>query len=118
MGLSDSDGGEAPLAELASAITAGAVRLAAATASWLRLVREFDARGGWHGVGIQSCAHWLAWQCGMGPGAAREHVRVARALAGLPKIETAFAAGRLSYSTVRALTRRSRSACRSNPAPR
>src|SRR5215218_10207721 len=105
MGLSDSDGGEAPLAELASAITAGAVRLAAATASWLRLVREFDARGGWHGVGIQSCAHWLAWQCGMGPGAAREHVRVARALADLPGIEAAFAAGRLSHSKVRALTR-------------
>src|SRR5215210_4936852 len=105
MGSSDSDGGEAPLAELATAITAGAVRLAAATAAWLRLVAEFDARGGWHGVGIHSCAHWLAWQCGMGPGAAREHVRVARALRGLPRIEAAFAAGRLSYSKVRALTR-------------
>ena len=104
MGSSENDGG-APLAELASAITAGAVRLAAATASWLRLVAEFDARGGWHGVGIHSCAHWLAWQCGLGPGAAREHVRVARALRGLPRIEAAFAAGRLSYSKVRALTR-------------
>jgi len=104
MGSNANDGG-APLAELASAITAGAVRLAAATASWLRLVAEFDARGGWHGVGIHSCAHWLAWQCGMGPGAAREHVRVARALRGLPRIEAAFAAGRLSYSKVRALTR-------------
>jgi len=104
MGSNDNTGG-APLAELASAITSGAVRLAAATASWLRLVAEFDARGGWHGVGIHSCAHWLAWQCGMGPGAAREHVRVARALPGLPRIEAAFAAGRLSYSKVRALTR-------------
>src|SRR5215203_2013374 len=101
----DADGHETPLAELAAAITAGAVRLAAATASWLRLVREFDGRGGWQGIGIQSCAHWLAWQCGMGPGAAREHVRVARALHGLPRIEAAFAAGRLSYSKVRALTR-------------
>jgi hypothetical protein len=104
MGSCENDGG-APLAQLASAITTGAVRLAAATASWLRLVAEFDARGVWHGVGIQSCAHWLAWQCGMGPGAAREHVRVARALRGLPRIEAAFAAGRLSYSKVRALTR-------------
>ncbi|RBY92179.1 hypothetical protein DQ244_07720 [Blastococcus sp. TBT05-19] len=94
-----------PLSELAAAITSGAVRLAAATAAWLRLVAEFDARGGWHGVGILSCAHWLAWQCGMGPGAAREHVRVARALRGLPRIEAAFIAGRLSYSKVRALTR-------------
>jgi hypothetical protein len=94
-----------PLPELARAITAGAVLLAAATAAWLRLIAEFDERGGWHGYGIQSCGHWLAWQCGLSPGAAREHVRVARALRGLPLIEAAFAAGRLSYSKVRALTR-------------
>jgi hypothetical protein len=93
------------LAELAAAITAGAVRLAAATAAWLRLVAEFDEREGWHGYGIASCAHWLSWQCGLSPGAAREHVRVARALRGLPLIEVAFAEGRLSYSKVRALTR-------------
>src|SRR4051812_25790092 len=94
-----------PLPEFARAITAGAVRLAAATAAWLRLIAEFDERGGWHGYGIKSCGHWLAWQCGLSPGAAREHVRVARALRGLPRIEAAFAAGRLSYSKVRALTR-------------
>ena len=94
-----------PLDELAAAITTGAVRLAGATAAWLRLVAEFDRRGGWHGVGIRSCAHWLAWQCGLGSGAAREHVRVARALTGLPRIQAAFSAGRLSYSKVRALTR-------------
>ena len=94
-----------PLPELARAITAGAVRLAAATAAWLRLVAEFDERDGWHGVGITSCAHWLAWQCGMSPVTAREHVRVARTLRGLPKIGVAFDAGRLSYAKVRALTR-------------
>ena len=99
------ESGDTPLADLAAAITAGAVRLAAATATWLRLVAEFDRRGGWHGTGILSCAHWLAWQCGLGPGAAREHVRVARALVHLAQIEAAFAAGRLSYSKVRALTR-------------
>ncbi len=108
---SNSDGGETPLDELAAAITAGAVRLAAATATWLRLVAEFDRRGGWHGIGILSCAHWLAWQCGLGPGAAREHVRVARALTGLPRTEAAFAAGRLSYSKVRALTRIAEPGC-------
>ncbi|RZU33692.1 HNH endonuclease signature motif containing protein [Blastococcus saxobsidens] len=102
---SNDEGGVRPLDELAAAITSGAVRLAAATASWLRMVAEFDARGGWHGVGIRSCGHWLAWQCGMGPGAAREHVRVARALPALPRIEAAFSSGRLSYSKVRALTR-------------
>ena len=96
---------ERPLPELAAAILSGAVRLAAATAAWLRLVAEFDERGGWAGPGVQSCAHWLSWQCGLGPGSAREHVRVARALRGLPLIESAFAAGRLSYSKVRAITR-------------
>src|SRR3712207_6571155 len=91
-----------PLPELARAITAGAVRLAAATAAWLRLVAEFDERSGWEGVGIRSCGHWLAWQCGLSPGAGREHVRVARALRSLPRIEAAFTAGRLCYSKVRA----------------
>ena len=83
------------LPELARAITSGAVRLAAATAEWLRLVAEFDERGGWHGVGINSCGHWLAWQCGMSPVTGREHVRVARALRTLPLIVAAFAAGLL-----------------------
>jgi hypothetical protein len=94
-----------PLPELAAAITAGAVRLAAATAAWLRLIAEFDERDGWHCPGVLSCAHWLAWQCGLSPGAAREHVRTARALQRLPLIDAAFADGRLSYSKVRALTR-------------
>ena len=96
---------EKSLPELASEITAGAVRLAAATAAWLRLVAEFDRREGWGARGIRSCAHWLAWQCGMSPVTAREHVRVARALVDLPRLATAFAEGRLSYSKIRAVTR-------------
>ncbi|MGY1605911.1 DUF222 domain-containing protein [Geodermatophilus sp. SYSU D00700] len=94
-----------PLDELARRITGTAVRLAAATAEWLALIAEFDRREGWGGAGLRSCAHWLAWQCGLSPGAAREHVRVARALTGLPRIRESFASGRLSYSKVRALTR-------------
>jgi hypothetical protein len=50
-------------------------------------------------------AAWLAWRIDIGAGAAREHVRVARALGGLPAIDSAFAAGELSYAKVRALTR-------------
>ena len=41
----------------------------------------------------------------MSSGTAREHVRVARALRDLPVIRGRFAAGRLSYAKVRALTR-------------
>jgi hypothetical protein len=97
--------GAVAVEELAGQIRSGAVRLAAATAAWLRLVAEFDEREGWAGVGIRSCAHWLAWQCGMSPGAAREHLRVARTLRGLPLTAEAFAEGRLSYSKVREITR-------------
>ena len=77
----------------------------AATAHFLALLAEFDRREGWAQHGIASCAHWLSWQCGIGPVAAREKVRVARALESLPKIAGAFGEGRLSYSKVRALTR-------------
>ncbi|MCZ2837907.1 HNH endonuclease signature motif containing protein [Modestobacter sp. VKM Ac-2985] len=94
-----------PIEALGDRICAGAVQLAAASASWLRLVAEFDEREGWGGVGITSCAHWLAWKCALTPGTARQHVRVARALRALPLTSAAFSAGELSYSKVRALTR-------------
>ncbi len=54
---------------------------------------------------MTSCAAWLSWKCQMTSGTAREHVRVARALRDLPVIRAEFAAGRLSYAKVRALTR-------------
>lgn len=89
---------EAEICQLAGQLTAG-------TARWLQLVAEFDRREGWAQWGVRSCAHWLSWKCGLAPGAAREHVRVARALQGLPLVAAAFGDGRLSYSKVRALTR-------------
>jgi hypothetical protein len=54
---------------------------------------------------VKSCAHWLNWKCGIGLGAAREKVRVARALRSLPAVAAAMAEGRLSYFKVRELTR-------------
>src|SRR5262249_29413437 len=55
--------------------------------------------------GFPSCAAWLTWRIGLAPGAAREHVRVARALGALPRLAQALACGELSYSKVRELTR-------------
>ena len=78
--------------------------LDAATARLLDLIREFDARAGW-GNGFRSCAHWLSWRVGLDMGAAREKVRVARALGTLPRLAHALACGELSYAKVRALTR-------------
>src|SRR6266849_5615491 len=78
--------------------------LDAAIARLLDLIREFDARGGWN-TGFRSCAEWLAWRVGLEPGAAREKVRVARALGTLPVLAEALARGELSYAKVRAITR-------------
>jgi hypothetical protein len=97
---------ERPLEELADEIAELSAHLDVATAHLLDLLREFDARGGWgNGSGFRSCAHWLNWRVGLNMGAAREHVRVARALGTLPVLARALAHGELSYSKVRALTR-------------
>src|SRR5688572_5144788 len=85
------------IAELSAHLDAAAARL-------LDLIREFDARGGWNN-GFPTCAAWLVWRVGLAPGAAREHVRVARALGTLPRLAQALACGELSYSKVRELTR-------------
>jgi hypothetical protein len=78
--------------------------LDAATARLLELIREFDGREGWNN-GFSSCAAWLSWRVGLDLGAARERVRVARALATLPRLAQALERGELSYAKVRALTR-------------
>jgi Domain of unknown function (DUF222)/HNH endonuclease len=96
---------EEPLEVLEGRITSMAARLAAETREWLTLVAEFNRRKGWVQWGMRSMAHWLSWTCSVGPGAAREYVRVATALTRLPLIGEAFAQGQLSYSKVRAVTR-------------
>lgn len=86
------------ISELSAHLDAGEYQL-------LKLVEEFDRELGWGSCGVASCAHWLNWKCGIGMGAAREKVRVARALPDLPRISEAFRKGRISYSKVRAMTR-------------
>jgi len=96
-----------PLAELdklGNKIAELSAHIEAAMAHLLDLIREFDARGGWN-TGFRSCAAWLSWQIGLDLGAARERVRVARALGALPRLAHALACGELSYAKVRALTR-------------
>lgn len=90
---------------LADRIAQTAASLDAATHSLLVDVRTFDERGGWAAQGAVSCAHWLSWKCGIALGAAREKVRVAQALAGLPLIDDELRRGQLSYSKIRAMTR-------------
>jgi 5-methylcytosine-specific restriction endonuclease McrA len=94
----------AELDRLGDEIAELSAHLDAASARLLTLIREFDARGGWN-TGFRSCAAWLSWRVGLDPGAARERVRVARALGTLTLLAEALARGELSYSKVRALTR-------------
>jgi hypothetical protein len=79
--------------------------LNAATYRFLALVAEFDRGETYARHMLPSTAHWLNWQCGIGMIAAREKVRVARALEHLPEIRAGFASGEFSYSKVRAMTR-------------
>jgi hypothetical protein len=90
---------------LINQITELAGHLNAANARWLALIAEFDRRRGWAEWGVKSCAHWLNWKCSIGLGAAREKVRVARALEHLPQVTTAMAEGRIGYFKVREMTR-------------
>src|SRR5467141_1537375 len=92
------------LDQLGDEIAELSAHLDAAIARLRDLIREFDARDGWN-TGFSSCAAWLSWRVGLAPGAAREHVRVARALGTLPLLAQALARGELSYAKVRALTR-------------
>jgi hypothetical protein len=82
-----------------------AAQIAAATCRWLELIGELDRRGAHEAWGFHSCGAWVAWRCSIAPRAAREHVRVARALAELPAVRKRFGRGELSYSKVRAITR-------------
>jgi hypothetical protein len=86
-------------------ITELSAHIHAATYRLLELIREYDEARGWCGLGLNSCAHWLNWKCGINLGAAREKVRVAHALKELPGISEKFRLGEVSYSKVRAMTR-------------
>ena len=92
------------LDDLEDEIATLSAHIDAATSRLLRTIAEFDRREGW-ACGFASCAHWLSYRVGLDLVTAREKVRVARALEGLPKISQAFEGGKMSYSKVRAMTR-------------
>ncbi|MFT5359149.1 MAG: hypothetical protein ACI9KE_006392 [Polyangiales bacterium] len=92
-------------AELEAELAQLSARIDAATHRQLTLIRAIDEAEIWAAQGARSCAAWLGWRIGLGAGSARERVRVARALAGLPAINAAMSEGRVSFSKARALTR-------------
>jgi hypothetical protein len=79
--------------------------LNAQTCRWLELLAELVIRGVWADQGARQPSSWLSWRLGIAPSTAREQIRVALRLRELPAVRDRFAAGRLSYSKVRAITR-------------
>ena len=69
------------------------------------LAARFAASAEWVRTGSPTAAHWLATAADVEVCTAREWVRIGAKLLGLPAIAAAFAAGTISYSKVRALTR-------------
>ena len=84
----------AEIDRLGDEIAVLSAQIQAATYELLVRLREFDQREGWGHHGAKSCAHWLAWRTSLDPGAAREWVRVARALEHLPAALRGDAQGR------------------------
>jgi hypothetical protein len=93
------------LEALGEEIATFAARVDVATHALITKLRKFDEHEGWARADVVTCAHWLSWRTGIGLNAAREKVRVARALGELPHIDKLFSRGKLSYSKVRAITR-------------
>ena len=106
------DASEAPIAmdhtaeldRLGDEIALLSAHLEAASGRLLDLIREFDARGGL-GQRVPLLRTLAVWRVGLDLGAARERVRVARALGTLTLMAGALSRGELSYAKVRALTR-------------
>ena len=94
-----------PTERLEAEVQTTAAMIAAATCEWLLMIAELDRREAYLSWECRSMAHWLSWKCAVSLRTGREHVRVARELERLPVTTGEFAAGRLSYSKVRALTR-------------
>ncbi|MCB9619204.1 MAG: DUF222 domain-containing protein [Sandaracinus sp.] len=94
----DSDAAEEELATLSA-------HLDAATYRQLVLIRRLDDSGHWAKAGAATCAAWLSYRIGMDLGTARDRLRVAHALAALPKVSDALRQGMVSYSKVRAIAR-------------
>lgn len=85
-----------------------AAEVNAAMCRWLQMLAEIVARRIWVDHGARTPAEWLSYTVSMAPSTARERVRVALRLRHFPEVTEAFAAGRLSYSKVRAITRTGR----------
>jgi Domain of unknown function (DUF222)/HNH endonuclease len=94
-----------PLGEPVAALDRASRVMSAASAEALRAVAACDQGKLWRRDGATSMTSWLAARYRLAWGTAREWVRVAHALAGLPRIAEAYASGRLSWDQLRPMTK-------------
>ena len=91
--------------ELRRAVTDMAARINLADWRFVKLIAAMERTRSWREGGYCNLGNWLDHRCGLGPCAARERIRIGRALERLPHIDAAFRDGAISYSKVRAITR-------------
>ena len=104
-GSAEMGGGRAAWRELDRQFRSLAKRRGALDHEELALIREANAVQLWRELGMVSIREYLERRMGYTPGVASERVRVAEALDAMPALEAALAAGELSYSAVREITR-------------
>jgi Domain of unknown function (DUF222)/HNH endonuclease len=102
---SDRDARMARAADVERHLCELAAHVHAAMAELTRLAAEFHELEGWGGEGVRSFSHWLTINAGFSPHSGDELLRVGQALQTLPRIRAAFAAGQLSFDSVRELSR-------------
>jgi hypothetical protein len=91
--------------EIDRALRKIARRRAALDADEARWLREAETLQIWRELGMVLALDYMERVLGYGPRAAQERLRVARALADLPVLDTALACGTLAFTAVRELTR-------------
>ena len=105
MFVQNQDLSERPLELIERELESLAAQIAAGSARWLELWPSSTGAPAGRTPAAARPASGSHGAVRSRPRAAREHVRVARALRELPEIRERFASGELSYSKVRALTR-------------
>ena len=101
--LASEDIRSAPIGQLEDDLVELRRSLDALEMEWLRRLALFDRRRPVEHDGILSTTSWLMQRCRLGSSAARDKLRLARALVGMPLAAVAVAEGEISHSHVRAL---------------
>lgn len=103
--MEDRSDNEALAAELELEMAHVCGLLNAATGRLVALIAQVLETESWHGWGIRSASHWVAWKCGVSPARARTLVLMARRLGELPVTRAAFDDGELCEDQVAVVCR-------------